>query len=80
MNFTEAVLNHRKVLLFVLIAIVFGGVVGFTKMSKLGDAEISVKSVLVIIQYTRGSLHEMELRVTDIMEKAIQSMYNIDFS
>ena len=80
MNFTEAVLNHRKVLLFVLIAIVFGGVVAFTKMSKLEDAEISVKSVLVIIQYTRGSLHEMELRVTDIMEKAIQSMYNIDFS
>ncbi|WP_461632916.1 efflux RND transporter permease subunit [Labilibaculum euxinus] len=79
MNFTEAVLNHRKVLLFVLIAIVFGGVVAFTKMSKLEDAEISVKSALVITKYPGASPHEVELRVTDILETAIQSMDNIDF-
>jgi len=79
MSFTEAVLNKRKVLLFVLIAIVFGGVVAFLKMSKLEDAEISIKSALIITQYPGASPHEVELRVTDVLETAIQSMDNIDF-
>jgi multidrug efflux pump subunit AcrB len=78
MNFTEAALKQRKVLLFVLIALVIGGVVAFFKMGKLEDAEISVKSALVITQYPGASPHEVELRVTEILETAIQSMDNID--
>ncbi len=79
MKFTEAVLNQRKVLLFVLIAIVFGGAVAFSKMSKLEDAEISVKQAVVMTRYPGASPHEVELRVTDILETAIQAMDNIDF-
>ncbi|PKQ65466.1 hypothetical protein BZG02_00210 [Labilibaculum filiforme] len=78
MSFTDAVLKRRKVLLFVLIAIAFGGVAAFFKMGKLEDAEISVKTALVITQYPGASPHEVELRVTDILETAIQSMDNID--
>ena len=78
MNLTEAVLKQRKVLLFVLIALVIGGVVSFFKMGKLEDAEISVKSALVITQYPGASPHEVELRVTDVLETAIQAMDNID--
>ena len=79
MSFTEAVLNQRKVLLFVLIAIVFGGAIAFSKMSKLEDAEISVKQAVVMTSYPGASPHEVELRVTDILETAIQAMDNIDF-
>jgi multidrug efflux pump subunit AcrB len=78
MSFTDAVLKRRKVLLFVLIAIAFGGVAAFFKMGKLEDAEISVKTALVITQYPGASPHEVELRVTDILENAIQSMDDID--
>ncbi|WP_372750908.1 efflux RND transporter permease subunit [Labilibaculum sp.] len=78
MSFTDAVLKRRKVLLFVLIAIAFGGVAAFFKLGKLEDAEISVKTALVITQYPGASPHEVELRVTDILETAIQSMDNID--
>lgn len=78
MSFTDAVLKRRKILLFVLIAIAFGGVAAFFKMGKLEDAEISVKTALVVTQYPGASPHEVELRVTDILETAIQSMDNID--
>ena len=78
MNFTEAVLKQRKVLLFILIALVIGGLVSFFKMGKLEDAEISVKSALVITQDPGASPHEVELRVTEILENAIQAMDNID--
>jgi len=78
MNITEAILKQRKVLLVALIAIAIGGVFSFTKMSKLEDAEITVKSALVITRYPGASQHEVELRVTDVLETAIQSMDNID--
>jgi len=79
MNITDVALKQRKVLLVALIAIVFGGVFSFQKMSKLEDAEITVKSALVITQYPGATQHEVELRVTDVLETAIQSMNNIDF-
>ena len=79
MNITEAILKQRKVLFVALVAIVIGGVFSFTKMSKLEDAEITIKSALVITQYPGASQHEVELRVTDVLETAIQSMDNIDF-
>ena len=79
MSFTEAVLKQRKVLLFVLIAILFGGVGAFLNMSKLEDAEISVKQAVIMTSYPGASPHEVELRVTDILETAIQAMDNIDF-
>lgn len=78
MNLTGLVLKQRKVLLFVLIALVIGGVVSFFKMGKLEDAEISVKSALVITHYPGASPHEVELRVSDILETAIQAMDNIE--
>jgi len=78
MSFTESVLKQKKVLLFVLIAISIGGVFSFFKIGKLEDAEISVKTALVITQFPGASPHEVELQVTDLLENAIQSMDNID--
>lgn len=78
MNFTETVLKQRKILLFVLIAIVIGGIISFTKLGKLEDAEIPVKSALIITHYPGASPHEMELQVTDVLETAVQSMDDIN--
>lgn len=78
MNFTEFVLQQKKVLLFVLLSIVLGGFFAFSKMGKLEDAEISVKTALVITQFPGASPHEVELQVTELLESAIQSMENID--
>lgn len=78
MNFTEIVLKQRKVLLFILIAIVVGGIISFTKLGKLEDAEIPVKSALIVTYYPGASPHEVELQVTNVLETAIQSMNDID--
>lgn len=79
MNLTKIILEQRKVLLFALIALFVGGISAFYKMGKLEDAEISVKTALVITQYPGASQHEVELQVTDVLETAIQSMDNIDY-
>ncbi|MCT4614967.1 MAG: efflux RND transporter permease subunit [Marinifilaceae bacterium] len=78
MNITELVLEKKKVLLFVLISVVIGGFVAFSSMSKLEDAEISVKTAVVATMYPGASPHEVELRVTQVLENAIQEMDNID--
>jgi len=36
-NLTEWALNHRAVVLFLLLAIAIGGVAGFTKLGQLED-------------------------------------------
>ena len=47
-------------------------------MSKLEDPEIKVKLAMVVTTYPGASAHQVELEVTDVLEKSIRSMGNID--
>ncbi|MFA8434628.1 MAG: efflux RND transporter permease subunit [Marinifilaceae bacterium] len=79
MNLTEFALKQRAVMLFAIVAIVIGGVFSFFAMGKLEDAEIPVKAAVVVTQYPGASPHEVELQVTEPLEKAIQAMEGVDF-
>lgn len=43
-------------------------------MSKLEDPEIKVKQAMVVTVYPGASAHQVELEVTDVLEKSIRSM------
>ena len=47
-------------------------------MSKLEDPEIKVKLAMVVTTYPGASAHQVELEVTDVLEKNIRTMGNID--
>ena len=47
-------------------------------MSKLEAPEIKVKLAMVVTTYPGASAHQVELEVTDVLEKSIRSMGNID--
>lgn len=72
-------LNNRKLLYFVILVMIIGGAVAFQNMSKLEDPEITVKQALVVTAYPGASAHEVELEVTDVLEKSIRSMKDLDF-
>ncbi len=59
---------------FFLLVLVVGGILSFVTMSKLEDPEIVVKQALVVTVYPGASAHEVELEVTDVLEKAIMTM------
>ncbi|MDR2805938.1 MAG: efflux RND transporter permease subunit [Dysgonamonadaceae bacterium] len=72
-------LNNRKLLYFIIVVLVVGGILAFHNMSKLEDPEIKVKQAIVITAYPGASVHQVELEVTDVLEKNIRSMKDLEY-
>lgn len=79
MDLGKWALNNRKLVYFLIVALVLGGVLAYSSMSKLEDPEIKVKQALIVTTYPGASPHQVEMEVTDILEKNIRSMNNIDY-
>jgi len=71
---TELVFRNKALFYFFLLVLTAGGVFSFMAMSKLEDPEIVVKQALVVTLFPGASAHEVELEVTDVLEKSIQAM------
>ena len=77
MNLSESALNNRALVKFLIVVLIIGGVFSFFSMSKLEDPEIQVKQALVVTVYPGASAHQVELEVTDVLEKEIRAMGDI---
>lgn len=77
MNLSDFALKNKPLIQFLIAILLIGGVLSFWSMSKLEDPEIKVKQAMVVIVYPGASAHQVELEVTDLMEKAIRSMDNV---
>lgn len=75
----EKVLNQKAFITAALFAVFLGGILAFDGLGKLEDAEIPIKSAVIITPYAGASANEVELEVTDLIEKAVQKLENIDF-
>ncbi len=74
----EKLLNQKAMISTILFAVLVGGIIAYTNIGKLEDAEIPIKSAMVITVYPGATAHEVELEVTDVLEKQIQKLENID--
>ncbi len=75
----EKILSQKTMLSFVFFALIIGGVLSFDGLPKLEDPEIPVKAATVITVYPGSSAEEVDKEVTDVLEKAIQRLENIDY-
>ena len=78
MNFGTWALNNKKLVYYLVAILIAGGIISYDRMSKLEDPEIKVKQAVVITTFPGASPYEVELQVTDHLEKSIRSMVNID--
>ncbi len=78
MDWSKWALSNRKLVQFLVIVLVAGGIYSSWEMSKLEDPEIKVKIAIVATIYPGASAHQVELEVTDVLEKSIRSMGNIN--
>lgn len=74
----EKILAKKAFLNFFLLTLSIGGVLAFASLGKLEDPEIPVKAAVVITPYPGASALEVEREITDVLEKAIQRLENID--
>ncbi|MCS2873857.1 efflux RND transporter permease subunit [Bacteroides thetaiotaomicron] len=71
-------LNNSKLVNFLVVILIVGGVFAYSSMSKLEDPEILVKEATVVTLYPGASAHQVELEVADVLEKSIRSMKGLD--
>ncbi len=78
MSISEWAFKNKNLVMFFVAALAVGGIVSVWNMSKLEDPEIKVKQALVVTTYPGASAHEVELEVTDVLEKSIRTMGDLD--
>lgn len=71
-------LENKKLVYFLVFVLLIGGSVAYHNMSKLEDPELTVKIANVVTLYPGASAHQVELEVTDVLEKSIRSMKGVD--
>ena len=71
MNIIDYSIKKRTVTLFFTFIIFIGGIIGYFKVGKLEDPEFKVKEAIVLTVYPGATPHEVELEVTDKIEKAL---------
>ena len=71
-------LNNRKLVLFLVVCLLVGGFLAIRSMTswKIGDYG---EQALVVTTYPGASAHQVELEVTDLLEKSISTMKDVDF-
>jgi multidrug efflux pump subunit AcrB len=78
MNLTSFALERETFINFMVFLIVVGGVFSFSTLGRLEDPDFTVKVGVIITQYPGASPEEVELEVTDRIERAIQEMPQLD--
>ena len=79
MNLTALAINNKTTTYFITTLFFLAGIFAFTSLGQLEDPEYSVKTALVITLYPGASPKEVELEVTDLLEKAIQELSQLDY-
>ena len=73
-NLTEWALNHRAIVLFLILAIGIGGVLGFTKLGQLEDPNFSVPSMTAMVIWPGATAQQMQDEVLNRMEKKFEQL------
>lgn len=70
--------ENKKLVCFLVFVLLVGGLYSAYDMSKLEDPEIKVKMAMVVAIRPGASAHEMEMEVTEPLEKSIRTIGEVD--
>ena len=78
MNLPALAIEKKTVTFFIVFLLLGGGIFSYFQLGQLEDPDFTIKTAMVITQYPGASPEEVELEVTDRIEKAIQEMPQLD--
>lgn len=70
--------SNKKLVYFLVAVLVVGGAFSCYDISKLEDPEVKVKLAMVVTTYPGANAHQVEMEVTDVLEKEIRTMGDVD--
>ena len=73
-NLTEWALGHRAIVLFLILVIAVGGVLGFTKLGQLEDPNFSVPSMTAMVIWPGATAQQIQDEVLNRMEKKFEQL------
>lgn len=76
-NISKWAFSNSRLIYFFIAVLIAGGLLGVYQMSKLEDPEIKVKTAMVVTLYPGASAHQVELEVTDVLEKSIRTVAGV---
>jgi len=74
LNLTDWALKHRAIVLFLILVIGVGGMLGFTKLGQLEDPNFSVPSMTIMIMWPGASAQQIQDEVLNRMEKKFEQL------
>lgn len=77
-DFGKWAFDNKKLVYFFIAVLLGGGILSAYDMSKLEDPEIKVKLAMVVATYPGASAHEVEMEVTEPLEKSIRTIGDVD--
>lgn len=77
MNLPKFSLDNSKIIYFFLFIMVVGGVLSFDGLEKKEDAPFVIKQVVLVTQYPGATPEEVELLITEPIEREVQSLAGV---
>ena len=73
-NLTQWALNHRAIVLFLILLLGVGGSLGFTKLGQLEDPNFSVPSMTIMVIWPGATAQQIQDEVLNRMEKKFEQL------
>ncbi len=70
----EYSVSRKPVVIFSMVLLFLGGLYAYNKLGKLEDPEFTIKTATVVTLYPGASPSEVELQVTDEIERVVQEL------
>ncbi len=78
-NLTEWALLHRAFIGFLMVLLLLGGVFAYFRLGQHEDPDFTFRAMVVKTIYPGATAREVELQVTDRLEKKIQELPNLNY-
>ena len=71
-NLSEWALAHQQLVLYFIVALLLSGVIAYGNLGQAEDPEFTIKVVVINTQWPGASAEEVELQITEKLEKKLQ--------
>ena len=78
LNLSEWALRHRSMVSYLIVVLMLGGVFAYFKLGRAEDPDFTFKVMVVRTLWPGATAHEVELQVTERIEKKLQDVPWVD--